>query len=185
MCHYHTLQNVSAFNKGTLIWRNESMRNSAFNMHEFYLCAVLFIRSFFIILISSHPKLAQSRSGWRHRSDRCPSTVWPVGRPVADPAMATPFWPLGLTGLTGGPRVRVELKSPSKFRVVKWFVAGQDLPPYKYKGPRPFEGESPNWSLLSTTFISQTLAFPTLCFPCLSRRWSGTFWVALPTSEQH
>ena len=32
------------------------------------------------------------------------------------------------TGLTGGPRVRVELRSPSEFRVVKGFLAGQDLP---------------------------------------------------------
>jgi hypothetical protein len=33
-----------------------------------------------------------------------------------------------LTGLTGGPRVRVELRSPCEFRVVKGFLAGQDLP---------------------------------------------------------
>jgi hypothetical protein len=31
-------------------------------------------------------------------------------------------------GLTGGPRVLVELKSPCEFRVVKGFLAGQDLP---------------------------------------------------------
>jgi hypothetical protein len=34
----------------------------------------------------------------------------------------------GHTGLTGGPRVRVELRSPCKFRAVKGFLAGQDLP---------------------------------------------------------
>jgi hypothetical protein len=34
----------------------------------------------------------------------------------------------GHTGLTGGPRVRVELRSLSEFRVVKGFLAGQDLP---------------------------------------------------------
>jgi hypothetical protein len=34
----------------------------------------------------------------------------------------------GHTGLTGGPRVRVELRSPCRFRVVKRFLAGQDLP---------------------------------------------------------
>jgi hypothetical protein len=32
------------------------------------------------------------------------------------------------TGLTGGPRVRVELRNPSEFRLVKGFLAGQDLP---------------------------------------------------------
>jgi hypothetical protein len=78
--------------------------------------------------LCSHPKLAQGWSGWRHWSDQCPSTVWPVGRLVADPATATPVWPVCLTGLTGGPRIRVELRSPCEFRVVKGFLAGQDLP---------------------------------------------------------
>jgi hypothetical protein len=36
--------------------------------------------------------------------------------------------PVGLTGLTGGPRVRVELRSRCEFRVVKGFLAGKDLP---------------------------------------------------------
>jgi hypothetical protein len=67
----------------------------------------------------------------------------------------------GLTGLTGGPRVRVELRSPCEFRVVKGFLAGQDLPTL-YKGPRPFERASPNRSLLFTTFISQILTFSNL-----------------------
>jgi hypothetical protein len=34
----------------------------------------------------------------------------------------------GHTGLTGGPRVRVELRSPCEFRAVKGFLTGQDLP---------------------------------------------------------
>jgi hypothetical protein len=34
----------------------------------------------------------------------------------------------GHTGLTVGPRVRVELRSPYEFRVVKGFLAEQDLP---------------------------------------------------------
>jgi hypothetical protein len=41
----------------------------------------------------------------------------------------------GLIALTGGPRVRVELRSPCEFRAVKGFLAGQDLPhPINIKG---------------------------------------------------
>jgi hypothetical protein len=35
---------------------------------------------------------------------------------------------VGLTGLTGGPRVRVELRSPCEFQAVKGFLTGQELP---------------------------------------------------------
>jgi hypothetical protein len=48
-----------------------------------------------------------------------------TGGAVADPTTATPVLPVGLTG---GSRVRVELRSPCEFRVVKEFLAGQDLP---------------------------------------------------------
>jgi hypothetical protein len=99
----------------------------------------------------------------------------------------------GHTSLTGGPN-RSDRWTPSPSRIVKSLRISRCKkipcgvrPPhhiYKYKGPRPFEVASPNPSLLFTTFISQTLAFPTSCFPCLSQRRSGTFWVALPTSEQ-
>jgi hypothetical protein len=35
---------------------------------------------------------------------------------------------MGLTGLIGGPRVRVELRSPCEFQVVEGFLVGKDLP---------------------------------------------------------
>jgi hypothetical protein len=52
-----------------------------------------------------------------------PIRLTPPVRPVSRNSLTG-----GLTGLTSGPRVRVELRSPCEFRAVKGFLVGQDLP---------------------------------------------------------
>jgi hypothetical protein len=84
----------------------------------------------------------------------------------------------GHTGLTGGPdrsdrwfpnpgRIEESLRISSCKRV----PCGARPPhPVNIKGHDRLRWHHPIDHYFFTTFISQTLAFPTSCFPCLSRR---------------
>lgn len=79
----------------------------------------------------------------------------------------------GLTGiqsdLTGICVLRVEKCSSLRFCKGSWFLARQDLPPYKYKGSRPIEGihlqsSKINLSLCFISFYSEFYLYPNLLF---------------------
>ena len=72
-------------------------------------------------------------------------------------------WPVGLTGLTGPNRVRVQLEIFIDLDLVIGFLAGQVYPPYKYKGPRPIETSN------RSKYINTLLFFIFIAFTFVSK----------------
>ena len=100
---------------------------------------------------------------------RLDQPVWPVAPGgltglwrCSRSGRSRPVWPVGLTGPS---RVRVQLEIFIYLDLVIGFLAGQVHPPYKYKGPRPFEAS--NRSKYKTNLLFHCLYFylSTLTFP--------------------
>jgi hypothetical protein len=90
----------------------------------------------------------------------------------------------GLTGWFGNSHTNRWTPGPSRIKE-SWYFWSCKRFPCGTRAPHPINMKgnsrlrlSPNRSNTFFNFYPQTLGFPTLYFPYLSRRWSRTFWVA-------
>jgi hypothetical protein len=102
--------------------------NSEFTFYHILIQIQIGYKSYWIYTVDTQ-KWHQVNLAWHGCSDR--------SCPVVSPARAIPVWPVGLT--SSPPRVWVESRGPSVFRVARASLRAKNSPSYKYEGPRSVE----------------------------------------------